>query len=125
MRHKAAVLTAALSATVALAITGCSGGRDALTIYSGREESLVEPLLERFAEESGIPIDVRYGDSADLALLIEEEGDDTPADVFFSQSPGSVGFLDELGMLASLDRAVLDTVPAGFRAEDGRWVGVT
>src|SRR5918997_348263 len=125
MRHKAAVFTAALFATVALAMTGCSGGRNALTIYSGREESLVEPLLVRFSEESGIPIDVRYGDSADLALLIEEEGSDTPADVFFSQSPGSVGFLDELGMLASLEHEALDSVPASFRANDGRWVGVT
>lgn len=125
MRHKAAVSVVALCAIVAFAAAGCSGGRDALTIYSGREESLVEPLLERFADESGIPIDVRYGDSADLALLIEEEGSDTPADVFFSQSPGSVGFLDELGMLAPIESAALDRVPATFRADDGRWVGVT
>jgi iron(III) transport system substrate-binding protein len=125
MRHKAAVLTAALFATVALAMTGCSGGRNALTIYSGREESLVEPLLVRFSEESGIPIDVRYGDSADLALLIEEEGSHTPADVFFSQSPGSVGFLDDRGMLAPIEHEALDSVPASFRANDGRWVGVT
>jgi iron(III) transport system substrate-binding protein len=124
LKHKTA-LAALGMAVVALGAAGCSGGRDALTIYSGREESLVEPLLERFSEESGIPIDVRYGDSADLALLIQEEGGDTPADVFFSQSPGSVGFLDELGMLAPLEGAVLDTVPAGFRAGDGRWVGVT
>jgi iron(III) transport system substrate-binding protein len=125
MRHKAAVTAVALCATAAFVTAGCSGGRDALTIYSGREESLVEPLLERFAEDSGIPIDVRYGDSADLALLIEEEGSDTPADVFFSQSPGSVGFLDSLGTLAPIDNAALDSVPAGFRADDGRWVGVT
>jgi iron(III) transport system substrate-binding protein len=125
MRNKGGLAAFVLAAVMGLVAGACSDGRDALTIYSGREESLVEPLLERFAEESGIPIDVRYGDSADLALLIEEEGDDTPADVFFSQSPGSVGFLDELGMLASLDRAVLDTVPAGFRAGDGRWVGIT
>jgi iron(III) transport system substrate-binding protein len=125
MRHNAAVSALALCAIATFATAGCSGGRDALTIYSGREESLVEPLLERFAEESGVPIDVRYGDSADLALLIEEEGSDTPADIFFSQSPGSVGFLDELGMLAPIANASLDSVPATFRADDGRWVGVT
>jgi iron(III) transport system substrate-binding protein len=124
MSRKSLSLFAALVG-LALAAGACSGGRDALTIYSGREESLVGPLLDRFAEETDINIDVRYGDSADLALLIAEEGDDTPADVFFSQSPGTVGFLNDRGMLESLDEAVIDAIRAQFRSDDGRWVGVT
>jgi iron(III) transport system substrate-binding protein len=120
--------------TVSLAVTllltsagvaGCTGARDALTIYSGRDEALVGPLLERFADETGIPIDVRYGDSADLALLIDEEGEDTPADVFLSQTPGAVGFLDEQGRLADLPREMLERVEARFEAPDGRWIGLT
>lgn len=106
-------------------LAACSGGRDALTIYSGREESLVGPLLERFSEDTGIPIDVRYGDSGDLALLIAEEGDDTPADVFYSQSPGAVGFLQERGLVGRLGTQSLEAVPAAFRSDDGRWVGIT
>jgi len=124
MKRRWLVLAAGLL-TFTVAAGACSGGRDALTIYSGREESLVGPLLERFAEETDINIDVRYGDSADLALLIAEEGDDTPADVFFSQSPGTVGFLADREMLASLDEEVTGAVPAQFRSDDGRWVGVT
>ena len=104
---------------------GCSNDRDALTIYSGREESLVEPLLEDFAQQTGIDIDVRYGDSVDLALLIAEEGSNTPADVFFSQSPGTVGFLDSQGMLADLDDAAFEAVDSRFKAGDGKWVGIT
>lgn len=110
---------------VAAGLGACTGGRDALTIYSGRDEALVGPLLERFADETGIPIDVRYGDSADLALLIDEEGEETPADVFFSQTPGAVGFLDEQGMLAELPEETLARVQARFEAPDGRWVGLT
>lgn len=110
---------------LAVVAAGCSGGRDALTIYSGREESLVGPLLEQFAEEAGIDIDVRYGDSVDLALLIAEEGSNTPADVFFSQSPGTVGFLDSQAMLAELESEALDSVDSQFEADDGKWVGVT
>jgi iron(III) transport system substrate-binding protein len=104
---------------------GCSNDRDALTIYSGREESLIGPLLEEFAQESDVDIDVRYGDSVDLALLIAEEGSNTPADVFFSQSPGTVGYLDSQGMLAQLDAEVLDAVDSQFEAGDGKWVGIT
>ena len=87
------------------ALAACSSGDDdRLVVYSGRTSNLIGPLLEDFAEETGIGIDVRYGDSADLALLIDEEGDRTPADVFISQSPGAVGYLDAAGRLTPLAR---------------------
>ena len=105
--------------------SACSSGRDALTIYSGREEALVGPLLERFSEEKDIPIDIRYGDSADLALLIEQEGDGTPADVFLSQSPGPVGFLSEEGFLRPLPEDTLSRIDPRFEQSSGEWVGLT
>ena len=105
---------------------GCSsGGSDAVTIYSGRGSSLVNPILERFAEETGISVEVRYGDSAELALLIQQEGDRTPADVFYSQSPGATGFLSGEGLLAPLGEETLDLVDERFRNADGLWVGVS
>jgi iron(III) transport system substrate-binding protein len=122
--RRAAVATIVVT-VVASVPTACSGDRDALTIYSGREEALVRPILERFAEEKGVDVNIRYGDSVDLALLIEEEGEDTPADVFFSQSPGTVGFLGSEGMLASIDERVLGKVDPKFESSDGEWIGIT
>ena len=110
---------------VAAGLSACTGGREALTIYSGRDEALVGPLLERFAEEEGVDIDVRYGDSAELALLIEEEGEGSPADVYFSQSPGAVEYLSAAGRLAPLEESLLGEVEEGFRGSEGDWVGVT
>lgn len=108
------------------ALGACSsGGDDRLVVYSGRTENLVGPLLEDFSEETGIAIDVRYGDSADLALLIDEEGDRTPADVFISQSPGAVGYLDAAGRLGGLPDDVVELVPEGDAAADGSWVGLS
>lgn len=116
----------ALVLALAAALTACGGGgRDAVTIYSGRTSNLIAPLLEQFAEETGISIDVRYGDSAELAVLLEQEGDRSPADVFLSQSPGATGFLAGEGRLAPLDDAVLDLVDERFRNADGLWVGVS
>jgi iron(III) transport system substrate-binding protein len=107
-------------------LAGCGGGDgDALTIYSGRSESLVGPLLERYAEEADVDIDVRYGDSSDLALLLGEEGARTPADVFLSQSPGAVGYVAEQGLLVQLPQRLLDRVDSAFASERGRWIGVT
>jgi iron(III) transport system substrate-binding protein len=123
MTHKTAAV--ALALLLALASAGCSRSRDALTVYSGRTQNLVGPLLERFNQETGIAIDVKYGDSAELALLLAEEGDRSPADVFFSQSPGATGFLAGKGRLAQLDTGLLGKVDQRFHNRDGRWVGVS
>lgn len=123
MSRKTAVVAVAL--LLALATAGCSGSRDAMTIYSGRTQNLIGPLLEQFNKETGIAIDVKYGDSAELALLLDEEGERTPADIFLSQSPGATGFLAGKGRLGQLDAAVLDKVDQRFRNGDGRWVGIS
>jgi len=115
---------------LALVLTGC-GGDDGgaeggpLTVYSGREEELVEPLLQQFEDESGINLEVRYGDSAELAATIAEEGDNSPADVFFAQDPGSLGAVAQEGRLAELPDDVLERVDERFRDDDGRWVGTS
>ena len=107
------------------AAVGCSSGPEPITIYSGRGSSLVGPVLEDFAEATGISVNVRYGDSAELALLIEQEGDRSPADVFYSQSPGATGHLAGLDRLAVLPQETLDLVDDRFRNGDGLWVGVS
>lgn len=101
------------------------GTADSITIYSGRDEDLIGPLLDSFSEATGVKVEARYGDSADLALLIETEADRSPADVFISQSPGALGFLAGADLLAPLDDDLLDLVEPGFRASDGTWVGLT
>jgi iron(III) transport system substrate-binding protein len=123
MNRKGVAVLAALVLVVSLA--ACDDGRDPLTIYSGRDEALIGPLLEQFAEANDVDIDVRYGETADLALLIAEEGENTPADVFLSQSPGAVGFLANEGLLGRLSAEELSAVDARFESDDGRWIGLS
>jgi len=96
-----------------------------LTVYSGRSEELVGPLFERFMAETGARVEVRYGESAELAALLLEEGDRSPADVFFAQDAGALGAVADAGLFAALDPAVLAAVPPAYRATDGAWTGVT
>jgi iron(III) transport system substrate-binding protein len=122
-----------LAVAALLGVTaGCGGDDDSgagedekLVIYSGREEELVAPLFDRFEQETGIDVEVRYGDSAELAATIAEEGDNSPADVFFAQDPGSLGAVEREGLLTTLPQAALDRVPARFRDPDGHWVGTS
>ena len=109
----------------ALALSACSTGSDELVVYSGRGQNLIGPLLEDFAAETDTPIAVRYGDSADLALLLAEEGAATDADVFLSQNPGAVAYVGDQGLLAELPDDVLQLVDDRFRSDNGRWVGLS
>ena len=111
------------------ALSGCgfgAGGEGGeLTIYSGREQDLVGPLLDRFAREEGVDIKVRYGGTPELAATINEEGDASPADVFFSQDAGALGTLQGERRLAKLPREVIGAVDRRFRSPRGDWVGVS
>jgi iron(III) transport system substrate-binding protein len=109
-----------------LSAAACSGNaEEKLTIYSGRSETLVQPLLEDFSEDTGIGIRVRYGDTAELAATILEEGDNSPADIFFAQDAGALGALAAEGRLAALPDDVLALAPEAYRSTDGVWVGVS
>jgi iron(III) transport system substrate-binding protein len=130
-RRTALVAASVLAATSVL--TACSSGSqaasdqpgDGLVVYSGRSEELVGALFAQFTEETGIPIEARYGDTAELAAQMIEEGDATPAQVYFAQDAGALGAVSAEGMLATLPESIVNSVPANYRSADGTWVGVS
>jgi iron(III) transport system substrate-binding protein len=65
-----------------------------ITVYSGRNEELVGQVFDDFTAATGIEVEVRYGDTAELAATILEEGDASPADVYFAQDAGALGALE-------------------------------
>ena len=121
------LLGALCSAALAVSAAGRGARLEAttLTIYSGREEKLVKPLFERFERDTGIDVEVRYGDSAALAATILEEGKNSPADVYFSQDAGALGAVAAKGLLKVLPAATLNKVSKRFQAPGKRWVGTS
>jgi iron(III) transport system substrate-binding protein len=105
--------------------TTSSAASGTITIYSGRDEEFVGSLFEDFTDATGVETDVRYGDSAELAAQILEEGDGSPADVFFAQDAGSLGAVAEAGLFTQLPDEMLDRVEPRFRSDDGLWVGTS
>jgi iron(III) transport system substrate-binding protein len=96
-----------------------------LTIYSGRNEVFVGPLIEDFQNETGLKVDVRYGDSSDLAAQIIEEGDRTPSDLFWGQDAGALGVVSDEGLAIELPSEVVSVVPSQYRGPENRWAAVS
>ena len=150
MRRLSRPLVLPLVATVVLAACGSAGGSAApsaappvtatpaapsaapsasvggtLTIYAGRSEELVGPLIDEFETATGIDVEVNYAGTTDLAATLLEEGAASPADVFFAQDAGALGAVGAAGQLAALPADTLSLVDERFVSDDGQWVGVS
>jgi len=96
-----------------------------LVVYSGRNEKLIGALIQQFEKETGVKVQVRYGDTAELAATILEEGANSPTDVFFAQDAGALGAIQKEGRATQLPAAVLSQVENRYRSPEGNWVGIT
>ncbi len=114
---------AAQTAAPGPVITEASRQSDKLTIYSGRSESLVDPIIRQFADASGLEVGVKYAKTGELAATILEEGRRSPADIFFAQDPGGLGAVEDI--LSPLPDNLLGRVPEWARSTEGKWVGIS
>jgi iron(III) transport system substrate-binding protein len=97
---------------------------EAITVYSGQHEEFAKALAEGFTAKTGIKVDVRAGEDAELTSQIVTEGAKSPADVLLTEEPGPMASLAQRGLFAPVDQETLDKVPARFRADDKSWIGI-
>jgi iron(III) transport system substrate-binding protein len=127
VRRTFAIALAAVVAALSLAAGAATAPTQttSLTIYSGREQQLVKPIMDRFTRETGIELKIRYASSTSLATALVEEGSNSPADIYWSQEPGTLGLVGARGLLARLPQATVSKVPARFSTRSRRWVGTS
>ena len=125
------MLAGAAGLLIGLMVFGACGGESntpvptpgGLTIYSGREDSLVGPVIKQFEEATDIDVGVKYGTNSGLVATIQEEGKNSPADIFFGSDPGALGVLQD--RLLTLPEGILSEVAPQFRSRQGKWVGIS
>lgn len=93
-----------------------------LVVYSGQHEETTKALADAFTDESGIKIELRSGDDAELVNQIIEEGERSKADVVLTEEPGPIAQLDSEGLLSAVDEGTLALVDERFVPETGNWV---
>ena len=120
------LLTTLVLVLLAATLGACGigeGAEDTLTIYSGRSETLVDPIIQQFGRTAGVKVRVRYAGTAQLAATLLEEGASSPADIFFAQDPGGLGAVED--MLAVLPQEITLRVPDWARSPEDKWVGIS
>jgi iron(III) transport system substrate-binding protein len=132
-------LLAAIAAVIVLAACGSSAnsgsstsgssgsgsGTKSITIYSGQHEQTATLLAHGFTAKTGIKVNLRSGDEAELANQILREGSASPADIFFTENSPALTVLDKKGLLAPVAASTLADVPARYSPTTGDWVGVS
>lgn len=103
------------------------GAADAetITLYAGRNKSLVDPIIQQFEKETGIEVKVSYANTAQLAAKLRTEGEKSPASLFWAQDAGALGNVSKNGLFAQLPESILNKVPKAFRNKDGLWVAIS
>lgn len=114
-----------LSLLLGIPLVSAQDGSEVLTVYSGRSESLLGPILQQFSEDTGVELEILYGDTAGLASQLLVEGENSPADVYIAQDGGALGALAQANLLDTLPNDVLERVPSTFQSPDGVWVGIS
>lgn len=99
---------------------------DRLTIYSGRAERLIKPVLDPFTAKTGIQVELLSSGTTELLNRLKAEGDRTPADLFITNDAGSLELARMAGLLRPLNMREIDrAIPPQYRAPDNSWVGLS
>ncbi|MGG5260455.1 iron ABC transporter substrate-binding protein [Phycicoccus avicenniae] len=123
----------ATAAAAALALAGCGessleAGSDLdsskLTIYSAQHENLTEAWGKAFQDETGIEVQVRYGNDSSMGAQIVEEGAGSPADVFLTENSPAMTTVEQAGLLAPVDAATIGQVGEQYVPSSKDWVGI-
>ena len=96
-----------------------------VNIYSHRQPELIQPLLDAFTAETGIPVNVAFVDKG-LVEKLKAEGDRSPADLILTVDVARLGEVKDAGVTQAVQDAALDAaIPANLRDADHHWYGLT
>jgi iron(III) transport system substrate-binding protein len=126
-------LPAGIAAAMLLALTACGDSSleagkeldpDKLTIYSAQHENLTQAWAEKFTQDTGVDVQIRYGNDSSMGNQIVQEGDKSPADVFLTENSPAMTTVERAGLLADVDDATLGQVDAAYVPSSKKWVGI-
>ncbi len=115
-----------LGAMTAILLSGCQAPSNEVNLYSARKEALIKPLLDQFTSESGIQVNVISSKADALLKRIENEGQNSPADVLLTTDAGRLHRAKSAGIFTSINSELINrNIPSQYRDAEGEWVGLS
>ena len=98
---------------------------ETVNVYSYRQPALINPLFELFTKQTGIEVKTIFAENG-LIERLEQEGPLSPADLLMTADVGRLVDAADKGLAQPVDLpSILDNIPAGLRAADNQWFGLT
>ena len=115
----------AISALATLGLSAYQAQASEVNVYSARKENLIKPLLERFTEQTGIEVNLLTGNGDALLMRLQNEGRNTPADLFLTVDAGNLHRAASAGVFQALPTTITEQVPSNLIGVDASWVGLS
>lgn len=116
-------LSFVMTATVLAPIPADAEG--VVNIYSYRQQSLIQPILDNFTKQTGIKTEVLFAKKG-LDERIRLEGENSPADILLTTDISRLYAAETLGITQPVKSTILEkNIPAQYRDPQGNWFGLT
>lgn len=123
LRHLAITAAVACTATLPAAL---QAAEEPVTIYSSRIEQLLKPTLDRYTEETGVPVRMLTDRGNALMERLAAEGEGSPADLLITVDVGNLWQAADRGLLRPIQSESLENdIPAALRDPEGHWFGLS
>ncbi|MAI88532.1 MAG: Fe(3+) ABC transporter substrate-binding protein [Candidatus Marinimicrobia bacterium] len=110
---------------VFLLLIGCSQNGSEVNIYTSRHYDSDDELYALFTEKTGIQVNVISGKGAALIERIKAEGENSPADIYFTVDAGNLWKVQSEGFFQSISSNKINSiVPENLRGPNNEWIAI-
>ena len=97
-----------------------------LTIFTSRQPQLLEPIIEKYYQETGVKVILLSGNAQELMERIDIEGEQSKADIFMTVDAGVLWQAAERNIFSETKSKILEeNVPSYLRDPNGKWFGLS
>ncbi|PKG39902.1 Fe(3+) ABC transporter substrate-binding protein [Psychromonas sp. Urea-02u-13] len=113
------------AALIALTTASFSTLAEEVNIYSFRQAFLIEPIMEKFTQETGIKVNVLFAKKG-LIERVKREGELSPADLVLTTDISRLVKLTSQDLTQSVNSDILNkNIPSQYRDPENQWFALT
>ena len=121
MKTKLTIILSLFALTTSSAVFSA----EEVNVYSYRAQQLIQPMFDKFTEQSGVKVNVVFAKKGMLEKL-KSEGINSPADLVFTVDIGRLSDIKNAGLTQAVESASLsENIPDSMRDQENHWFGLT